>query len=58
MALKYKKALGFGDTEVIIRTEDAAGKADFASIPEDELNNDYQEYLEWVAEGNEADPAD
>ena len=58
MALKYKKALGFGDTEVIIRTEDAAGNADFASIPEDELNNDYQEYLAWVAEGNTIEAAD
>jgi len=27
-------------------------------IPFDESNTDYQEYLAWVAEGNEPDPAD
>jgi len=33
-------------------------KTDNAFIPMDETNTDYQEYLEWVAEGNTADPAD
>ena len=27
-------------------------------IPEDANNTDYQEYLEWVAEGNTAEAAD
>jgi hypothetical protein len=32
--------------------------SDNASIPLDEANTDYQEYLEWVAEGNEPEAAD
>lgn len=35
---------------VILRTEDACW------IPMDEANIDYQKYLAWVAEGNEAEP--
>ena len=38
--------------ESIIRKEDGA------MIPKDEANTDYQEYLEWVAEGNTAEAAD
>jgi hypothetical protein len=32
--------------------------SDNAFIPMDEQNSDYAEYLKWVAEGNEPEPAD
>lgn len=32
--------------------------ADGASIPMDEQNVDYQEYLKWCSEGNQPEPAD
>ena len=33
-------------------------KTKYITIPKDEGNTDYQEYLEWVAEGNTAEAAD
>jgi len=40
------------ETKVILRKEDNA------YIPFDEANTDYQEYLQWVAEGNTPEAAD
>lgn len=40
------------DTKMILRKEDNA------FIPCDEANTDYQEYLEWLAEGNTPEAAD
>ena len=49
---KLLKELSTGETTVVLR------KADLRYIPFDEANTDYQEYLEWVAEGNTAEAAD
>ena len=42
----------FGVENMVIRASDNA------FIPMDESNTDYQEYLKWVAEGNEPLTAD
>lgn len=47
-----KNQFGEIDSTTILR------KTDNAFIPIDTANRDYQEYLEWVDEGNTADPAD
>jgi hypothetical protein len=41
-----------------IQTDKILRVADNAFIPFDPANIDYQEYLKWVAEGNEPLPAD
>ena len=45
----YKIHNGFDGYQAIIRI------VDFATIPINEANMDYQEYLKWVAEGNTAE---
>jgi len=53
MTYTYKLSpLEHGIQASVVRIEDNA------TIPCDEANKDYQKYLEWVAEGNEPDPAD
>lgn len=48
----YRVANFNGSPAVIIRLADGAG------IPFDPANTDYQQYLAWLAEGNEPLPAD
>ena len=45
----YKIYKNIFDTKTILRISDSA------IIPFDDNNRDYQEYLEWVAEGNTAE---
>jgi hypothetical protein len=48
----YKLQHGFANQENLIRLSDNA------NIPFDPANTDYQEYLKWVALGNQPLPAD
>ena len=45
-------------TGEVVKAQCVHRVADNTFIPFDEANTDYQEYLEWVAEGNTPDPAD
>jgi len=54
MYKQIKLLTGEIDTNCIEKTVDGIKYY----IPFDPANIDYQEYLEWVAEGNTADPAD
>jgi len=53
--MKYKLV---NDTEGKLSSILLLNDNKFLSIPLDEANTDYQEYLEWVAEGNEPEAAD
>ena len=55
MTYTYKKQKIVRDGEV---ANNILRKEDNAFIPFDEANTDYQEYLEWVAEGNTPEAAD
>ena len=52
MSYKLLKDINGNPLNAVRRTTDNA------QIPFDEANTDYQEYLEWVAEGNTAEAAD
>ena len=55
MNYTYKKTKGSNGKEL---TNHIVRKEDNASIPFDEANTDYQDYLAWVAEGNTPEEAD
>ena len=56
----YKQVAEYGFGQVFLRTRDDMVQrlADNAFIPFDPANTDYQEYLKWLAEGNQPTPAD
>ena len=51
-----KSCLRRSDVSIGKTTDTSNGRVAF--IPVNELNRDYLEYLEWVAEGNTAEAAD
>ena len=58
MTITYKKVNDplTGNNNAVNKIQD--GVTETVYIPYDEANTDYQEYLEWVAEGNEPEPAE
>jgi len=54
--MTYKLVNDINQNLSTIKLTDDSGQVLF--IPLDEANTDYQEYLEWVAEGNTPEPAD
>ena len=51
----FKDPITQREDRIIIKV---LGNNSFLNIPFDEANTDYQEYLEWVAEGNTPEAGD
>ena len=58
MSFTYKLQKNPETKEIYSVTKFFTGTDRALSIPFDEANTDYQEYLAWVAEGNTAEAAD
>ena len=58
MAIKYKKYPKDKYGDEISSIEKTAEDGSIWSIPFDQANTDYQDYLAWKAEGNEPEAAD
>ena len=58
MATRYKLYANTTDGQVINSIKRILDDGTVSSIPKNEANIDYQEYLKWVAEGNTAEAAD
>ena len=58
MAIKYKKYPKDKYGNEISSIEKTAEDGSIWSIPFDQANTDYQDYLAWKAEGNEPEAAD
>ena len=52
----YKRIRSIDTNEIFVNC--ICRISDGATIPFDPGNTDYQDYLEWVAEGNTPDPAE
>ena len=58
MATRYKLYANTTDGLVINSIKRLLDDGTVSSIPKNEANIDYQEYLKWVAEGNTVEAAD
>ena len=58
MATRYKKYPDDTELGSLNAIQKIAEDGRISCIPTIEANTDYQEYLEWVAEGNTAEAAD
>ena len=57
MTIKYKKVNYEGNLDSIYMYDDADSSVNW-SIPLEETNRHYKDYLAWVAEGNTPEAAD